>query len=71
MDSKCHFAHGKTELRVVSDPLPESAPLVSDQKMTLLNSLGVACLSDSPNIKRQLREMGNLIFTIRRVEAPP
>ena len=60
MADKCHFAHGKEELRVVSDPLPENAPLIIDQKVQMLNSLGVACLFDTPNIKRQLREMGSL-----------
>ena len=60
MADKCHFAHGKEELRVVSDPLPENAPLIIDQKVQSLNSLGVACLFDAPNIKRQLREMGTL-----------
>ncbi len=61
MADKCHFAHGKEELRVVSDPLPENAPLIIDQKVQMLNSLGVACLFDTPNIKRQLREMGTFL----------
>lgn len=62
MEDKCHFAHGKGELRMVSDPLPEDAPYINDQKLMILNNLGIACLADNRNIRRQLKELGSLVL---------
>ena len=69
MDDKCHFAHGKTELRVLSDPLPESAPYINDQKMQVLNNIGIACLADNKNVKKQLKELGRRRIMYRHMEA--
>jgi len=66
MEDKCHFAHGKEELRVASDPLPEKAPYCNDQKMLLLKTLGLACLSDHKNIKKQLKDLG-----VWKISMPP
>lgn len=63
MEGKCHFAHGREELRVVSDPLPEDAPYINDQKLAVLNNLGIACLADSKNVRRQLKDLGIERFT--------
>ena len=33
LGSRCHFAHGKKELRKVEDPLPQNAPLITASKL--------------------------------------
>lgn len=33
MAAKCHFAHGKEELRTVHDPLPPNTPYIADPKV--------------------------------------
>ena len=58
MEDKCHFAHGKGELRMVSDPLPDDTPYINDQKLMVLNNLGIACLADNRQVRRQLKELG-------------
>lgn len=58
MGDRCHFAHGKGELRMVSDPLPANTPIISDQKMEIFRQVGLVCLSDMPAVKKKLLDMG-------------
>lgn len=68
MGAQCHFAHGKEEVRNAQDPLPDHTPYIHDQKIAILNHIGLACLSESPVIKKQLKELGNQGL-IRALEA--
>lgn len=31
---RCHYAHGKQELRKIDDSLPESAPIITGPRIT-------------------------------------
>lgn len=40
MGAKCHFAHGKEELRNIHDPLPPNTPYIADPKAKKINQNG-------------------------------
>jgi len=43
LGSRCHFSHGKEELRRISDPLPVNAPMLPNSKLLqVLGAEGVA-----------------------------
>lgn len=40
MAVKCHFAHGKEELRSIHDPLPPNTPYITDPKLNKTSGPG-------------------------------
>ena len=56
MTQKCHFAHGKDELRHIPDPLPKLTPLIHDKNLNLLVSLGITYIPSVELVKNYLRE---------------
>lgn len=41
MSAKCHFAHGKEELRNMHDALPANTPYITDPKPTPNNNQNI------------------------------
>lgn len=56
MADKCHFAHGRDELRQIHEPIPESCSYVVDKHLALLNSLGINYIPSPELVKKYLRE---------------
>jgi hypothetical protein len=56
MGEKCHFAHGRDQLRQIHEPLPDSCSYVVDKHLSLLSSLGINYIPSPELVKKYLRE---------------
>lgn len=62
MAAKCHFAHGKEEMRSLHDPLPPNTPYITDPKLNKNAGAGGAGNGKGNGANGANMDAGNLPF---------
>jgi hypothetical protein len=57
LGNRCHFAHGREELRKISDPLPRNTPLISGAKLAQMTGIPEGQPGNLPPVNHNFKTM--------------